>query len=44
MPKVKSGHLITVTINQNYKDTIGRFVESNNAYSFANSVKRTPVY
>ena len=44
MHKVKLGQLIAETIKKNYKDTSGKLIASDNAFSFLTSVKRTPTY
>ena len=44
MHKIKPGTLTAGAVKTNFKETIERFVASGNAFSFMNSVKRTPAY
>ena len=42
--KIKPGTLTAGTFKNNFKGTIGRFVASDNAFSFMRSVKGTTAY
>ena len=44
MHKIKPGTLIARKIKDNSKGTIKRFIASDKAFSFMNSVKETPAY
>ena len=44
MHKIKSGKIIAGSIKTIFKETIERFVASDNSFSFMNSVKETPTY
>ena len=42
--KLNPGTLTAGAVESNFKETIERFVASDNAFSFMNSVKGTPAY
>ena len=44
MQKIKPGTPTAGAVESNFKETIGRFVAIDNAFSFMNSVKGTPPY
>ena len=44
MLKIKPGTLTAGTVKNDFKKTVERFVASDNAFSFMNSVKGTPTY
>ena len=44
MHKIKSGTLTAGSIKSNFKESVERFVASDNTFSFMSSVKGTPAY
>ena len=44
MDKIKPGKITAGTIKNNFKQTVKRFVASENAFSFTSLVKGTPAY
>ena len=44
MHKIKSGTLTAGSVKSNFKESVERFVASDNTFSFMSSVKGTPAY